>query len=300
MFVEHKVKKLALRKRYSPTTQEAVLKALLQKASDTFIWVSLVCAELDRVQERHTMAQLESIPEDLTRLYDQDAIYFIHQSAQDFLTHQGKDKLSSSSTRDLHHQLFVQSLGSLTQLKRNSYNLDSPGVLASDILRPASDPLESLEYSCVYWIDHLHEFGHARVLSDDNLIEAFVRKSFLHWLEALGILRKIPEAVRGIQTLVQIMGNTENRSLKKIVEDMRRFIRLHIDAIEIAPLQVYNSALVFSPSGSTIREMFKQEEPDWVKLKPKMADNWDPCIQTLEVDRKHRQVEDMQFSSDAL
>ncbi|KAK1837656.1 WD domain-containing protein [Colletotrichum chrysophilum] len=218
----------------------------------------------------------------------ENTVYFIHPSAQDFLVQQGKNRLSLSSTRDLHHQLFVQSLGSLKELKRNPYKLDSPGAFASDIVRPRSDPLASLEYSCVYWIDHLKEVSDARALSDDNQVEAFVRKSFLHWLEALSILQKLPEAVKGIQTLVQIVANTENRSLKKIVDDMRRFIRLHIDAIDIAPLQVYNSALVFSPSGSTIREMFKLEEPDWIKLKPKMASNWDPCIQTLDVDKKYR------------
>ncbi|KAE9583666.1 hypothetical protein CGMCC3_g345 [Colletotrichum fructicola] len=335
MFVRHKVKELALRKRYSPKTREAVLEALLRKARDTFIWVALVCAELNRVQERHTMAQLESIPGDLTRLYDrmlehaiesrdanscrhilsvacatfrpltlcelqvlvqelgvhshdvlreiieecgsfltiqENTVYFIHQYAQDFLVQQGKNRLSLSSTRDLHHQLFVQSLGSLKEMKRNPYNWTPLGLLQATF--------------------------DARALSDDNQVEAFVRKSFLHWLEALSILQKLPEAVKGIQTLVQIVANTENRSLKKIVDDMRRFIRLHIDAIEIAPLQVYNSALVFSPSGSTIREMFKLEEPDWIKLKPKMASNWDPCIQTLDVDKKYRQVEDMQFSSD--
>ncbi|KAF5497212.1 Vegetative incompatibility protein HET-E-1 [Colletotrichum siamense] len=359
VFVEHKAKELALRKRYSPTMQEAVLKTLLQKARDTFIWVALVCAELDRVPERHTMAHLKSIPGDLTRLYDrmldhavvsrdadscqnilrvacitfrpltlselqvlveelgdhshdvlreivgecgsfltiqEDTVYFIHQSAKDFLIQQGKDRLSHLSSRDLHHQLFVRSLSILMGLKRNPYNLDSPGVLASDIVRPESDPLASLEYSCVYWIDHCNELGDARALSDDKRIEVFARKSFLHWLEALSIFQEVPEAVKGIQTLAKIMGDTANHDPKKIVDDMRRFVLLHIDTIRIAPLQIYNSALVFCPFGSTIRGMFEHEEPDWIRPKPNIPSNWETYIQTIELDFADGGIVNMQFS----
>ncbi|KPA35143.1 nwd1 protein, partial [Fusarium langsethiae] len=53
-------------------------------------------------------------------------------------------------------------------------------------------------------------------------------------------------------------------------------------AIEIAPLQAYSSALVFSPEHSLTRELFKKEEPDWMVLKPRMEADWNACLQTLE------------------
>ena len=53
-------------------------------------------------------------------------------------------------------------------------------------------------------------------------------------------------------------------------------------AIEKSPLQVYTSALVFSPVRSLIKRVFKEEEPKWITTKPAVEDNWNACLQTLE------------------
>lgn len=47
-----------------------------------------------------------------------------------------------------------------------------------------------------------------------------------------------------------------------LVLDARRFILSHKWMIENAPLQVYASALVFSPARTLVRELFNAEEPD--------------------------------------
>ena len=56
----------------------------------------------------------------------------------------------------------------------------------------------------------------------------------------------------------------------------------HKQAIENFPLQVYASALVFSPAHSLIRLLFKDEKPKWIKMKPATEDEWSACLQTLE------------------
>ena len=56
----------------------------------------------------------------------------------------------------------------------------------------------------------------------------------------------------------------------------------HKLAIENSPLQVYASALVFSPTRSLIRGLFKEEEPKWITVKPAIGDKWNACLQTLE------------------
>jgi WD40 repeat protein len=56
----------------------------------------------------------------------------------------------------------------------------------------------------------------------------------------------------------------------------------HKWAIENSPLQVYASALLFSPARSQIRILFKEEEPKWITIKPAMVDKWGACLQTLE------------------
>jgi WD40 repeat protein len=56
----------------------------------------------------------------------------------------------------------------------------------------------------------------------------------------------------------------------------------HKSAIEKSPLQAYTSALLFSPTRSVVRDLFKREEPKWITIKPAMYDKWSPCLQTLE------------------
>ncbi|KAL8739890.1 MAG: hypothetical protein Q9190_007349 [Brigantiaea leucoxantha] len=70
--------------------------------------------------------------------------------------------------------------------------------------------------------------------------------------------------------------------LVNIVGDARRFIQYYQWIIENNPLQVYASALIFSPAYSLIRRFFKLEEPKWITSKPIMRNDWSPCLQTLE------------------
>ncbi|KAF4899111.1 Vegetative incompatibility protein HET-E-1 [Colletotrichum fructicola] len=46
-------------------------------------------------------------------------------------------------------------------------------------------------------------------------------------------------------------------------------------------MQVYLSALVFCPTNSIIRGLFRTEQPSW-PVKPRVDDNWSPSLQTLE------------------
>lgn len=68
----------------------------------------------------------------------------------------------------------------------------------------------------------------------------------------------------------------------EIIRDARRFVLTYRQMIEIAPLQLYASALLFSPTESLIRRLFSEEEPTWLASKPTMDVKWGPCIQTLE------------------
>src|SRR5271168_3410815 len=81
-----------------------------------------------------------------------------------------------------------------------------------------------------------------------------------------------------------------------MMRDANRFILYNRHVIERAPLQVYASALIFSPTVSIIRKIFQEEEPSWIKICPKVADNWSLCLQTLE--GHTRSVSSVAFSHD--
>src|SRR5436190_14753488 len=67
-----------------------------------------------------------------------------------------------------------------------------------------------------------------------------------------------------------------------MVCDARRFILNNRSIIEKAPLQVYNSALVFSPERSVIRRQFLSQFPTWIKSLPVVEKDWNPSLQTIE------------------
>src|SRR6478609_5284247 len=67
-----------------------------------------------------------------------------------------------------------------------------------------------------------------------------------------------------------------------MVYDMRRFVQYCSWLVENHPLQVYASALVFSPARSITRNLFTQMESRWITAGPVIEDNWNACTQTLE------------------
>jgi len=73
-----------------------------------------------------------------------------------------------------------------------------------------------------------------------------------------------------------------NAHLLAFINDAYRFTLFHRDIIEKAPLQVYISCLLFSPSQCLVREQFRHEEPKWITLKPLMEHSWSSCLQVLE------------------
>jgi WD40 repeat protein len=67
-----------------------------------------------------------------------------------------------------------------------------------------------------------------------------------------------------------------------MIQNAKRFLLYNTPIIEKAPLQVYTSALVFSPKTSLIKKQFLSQGPTWIKGWPDVEENWGPALQTLE------------------
>jgi hypothetical protein len=70
IFIQHKVLQLAEKKRYDNKTRDAVLHYLLSNANDTFLWIALVCQNLEDTLRRNTLAKLNAFPPELDSLYE--------------------------------------------------------------------------------------------------------------------------------------------------------------------------------------------------------------------------------------
>ena len=96
-------------------------------------------------------------------------------------------------------------------LKRDMYSLRAPGYPIDRVTTPATDPLATARYSCVYWIDYLYESTldkSARCdkdLQDGGAIHGFLQASYLYWLEALSLCRSMSKGVVSIAELEAII-----------------------------------------------------------------------------------------------
>jgi hypothetical protein len=91
-------------------------------------------------------------------------------------------------------------------LKKDICDLRSPGTEAGEAeteLAARGIPL-ALGYACLYWVQHLCAADIP--VRDDGLSHRFLETHFLHWLEALSIIRKFPSGVKAIIALGSIVG----------------------------------------------------------------------------------------------
>ncbi|KAL9099696.1 MAG: hypothetical protein Q9163_004840 [Psora crenata] len=144
---------------------------------------------------------------------DDDIVYFVHQSAKDYLIKDTDSyilsKIFPHGQAEGHRTLFLRSLKAMsTTLERDVYMLQHPGISITEVKAPNPDPLFSIRYACIYWIDHFCAIpsGHDKVgLCDNSTTDVFLRKHFLHWLEALSLLESISHGVLAIIKLIRLL-----------------------------------------------------------------------------------------------
>ncbi|KAF2200662.1 HET-domain-containing protein [Delitschia confertaspora ATCC 74209] len=308
MFIQWRVLQLSQDNKYDNKTREAVQHFLSSNADGTFLWVALVCQNLKDVRKRNVIKKLDTFPPGLDSLYQQmmqqlsssddadvgkeilalaatvyrpitleelvtlteqlkemaddpESIQEIieHCVCKDFLFAKAFDKVFPYGTEATHHTIFSKSMQEMSRtLRRDIYNLDALGYPPENVEQLDPDPLSASRYS----VD----------LQDGGAVDSFLRKQYLYWLEALSLCKSMPKG---------LVSMTKLESLIQLVRDAHRFIMSHKWAIENSPLQAYISVLIFSPTGSLIRDILKKEEPCWISIKPGIGDKWSACLQTL-------------------
>jgi hypothetical protein len=132
-------------------------------------------------------------------------ILFVHHSAKDFLLQSAPHNVFRSEIANMHYVIFSQSLQAMSVLHRDIYKLQDPGFPIVRVKQPAPDPLATARYSCVYWVDHLHDSGVENIgkedFHDEGPIGKFLRQKYLYWLEALSLLGRMPHGVSAIVKL---------------------------------------------------------------------------------------------------
>jgi hypothetical protein len=271
-FVEYKVQRLVTVQRYNASLQAEVLQQLRDKAEGTFLWVSLVCKELEKVPFYRTRKVLEELPPGLNPLYDrmmlqittEDAetaryckdvlrtitlafrplqleelaattglprdefgdvqavadlvsrcgsfltvreaiISFVHLSAKDFFTLGNGRQVFDGTAAEEQGRMTHRLLDTMdSTLRRDMCSLQKPGVHIQEAIAGIQGScLPQIAYACEYWVEHLQAGRHAcsDVVADEGKVHGFFQKHLLHWLEAMSLLQKMPEAILALQKL---------------------------------------------------------------------------------------------------
>ena len=138
-------------------------------------------------------------------------VYFIHQSAKDYLC-DGKRKSDIHSGQGNEHadiaRLCLELMSST--LKKNICDLETPGTCLSEVdkTRIGTRIPFHAQYACLYWVDHLKQASPALqktlLLRKDCEVYGFFQHHFLHWLEALSLIKEVSKAKSAIESLCSI------------------------------------------------------------------------------------------------
>ncbi|RDW68629.1 hypothetical protein BP5796_09286 [Coleophoma crateriformis] len=222
----------------------------------------------------------------------QGKIFFIHQSAKDYLVADAANLFSTGLNKE--HGLVVdRSLQAMSIiLKRDMNNLKHLGSQAQKGII-IDDRVKAIGYICCFWVDHLNSYFNGNwtnglsmeYLLDGGPVHNFLLEHILHWFEALSLFGEYDKgilALRHLETIIQQLQSESNNNLESFIRDAIRFFLWCRPAVEEAPLQLYNSALLFAPLNSDIRKQFTKEIPKWVQIIPRLQNHWSQCLQTLE------------------
>jgi hypothetical protein len=217
----HVLKKLAV----FPPGLDDLYKRMMQQMSesddaDTCRCVLASAAVLYRpvtIRELITLVeQLKDVSSDVREVIDlcgsflavrEDTVYFVHQSAKDFLFAKASNEVFPNGAEEIHRAIFSTSLAHLSRtLHRDMYSLVTPGSAIENVKPPHPDPLAASRYPCIYWIDHLHDSkpkSWANSVADLQMraVYTFLREKYLYWLEGLSLCKSLGTGVVSITKL---------------------------------------------------------------------------------------------------
>ncbi|OKL61940.1 hypothetical protein UA08_02648 [Talaromyces atroroseus] len=240
--------------------------------------------QLLQISHSHTASILKNLHSVLTIPEDDGLpVRIFHQSFRDFLLDDSrcKDEDLHVKEAEKRKEIAEHCLGLLSKsLRRDICELRLMGTLFSeishDVVKKYIPP--AIQYACRYWAALLD--GVDITPADAEKIFVFLKDHLLHWLEALSLLGRMVDAVTSIRIIQNAAAQvSEIKGFRDFADDACRFILYHRPVIEMAPLQVYYMATIFSPTASPVRQQYSSQRPRWISRSPFMQQHWEAMEQ---------------------
>jgi hypothetical protein len=153
-----------------------------------------------RLDMLHSVLSVPLLPTQPVRL--------LHLSFRDFLVDprkEGRHRFRVDE-KGAHQQLASSCIRIMNaSLRQDICSLTDPGTLVSTVAEQRIKetlPAE-LQYACRFWPYHLQKAGAS--ISDHDEAHKFLLNHFLHWLEALSLVKRLKESLRMVQTLQDLL-----------------------------------------------------------------------------------------------
>ncbi|CAG7960426.1 unnamed protein product [Penicillium salamii] len=229
-------------------------------------------------------------------------IRLAHLSFSDYLF--DKDRCLEDSFRISkevkHGELLGHCLNTLSEnLRCDISQFGSFSMLGQDIgPQVISECLPAhVQYACLYWVEHLLSSDSDPL--DDGPVHGFLKEHLLDWIEALSLMDKLSDGMNAVVMLsgrLMDLPHDGRHELRAFVYDMKRFMLHCRSTIQMAPLEIYRSALIYCPYESLVRKQYGRLISEWSTL-ASMDTNWSPLLQTLQ-DNGSCEKNDVALSSD--
>ncbi|KAF7976608.1 hypothetical protein HWV62_6110 [Athelia sp. TMB] len=233
--------------------------------------VPLSCVAIDALLgEQMLSLQIVSRFGSILSWSDTGPIRILHTSFYDYLTLYATSELWHIDVERGNVQLALGCIALLgRELRENMCNLVLPQPVQNESLG------EATAYASRFWVEHVcSTTGASSDFSD--IIDQFLRKHLLHWMEALSIIKAYDLVVGSISKLLDWTKKYFLESeLHHFVHDAHRFAQYFASTIIEHPLLVYASALPFTPHATSIYKTFYHDklpqvvsgiEPTWPDL----------------------------------
>ncbi|KAL8823663.1 MAG: hypothetical protein Q9191_005655 [Dirinaria sp. TL-2023a] len=166
-------------------------------------------------------------------------------------------------------------------LEENMCKLEYPGKPRREINQATIDNrlTPAVQYACQYWVQHIE---HSKIkIHDQEDVHLFLQKHFLHWLEAMSLMSRLAVVIKQIRVLQSLVSPNNSTYLLDFLQDALRVVLANRNSMDLAPLQIYSSAMVFAPQTSIVRNICSQV-PSWIRRFPITPSTWSLELQTLE------------------
>ncbi|KAF9518945.1 hypothetical protein BS47DRAFT_1337839, partial [Hydnum rufescens UP504] len=238
-----------------------------------------------------------STPDEAPRIY--------HPSFRDFITDPSRCSIPEFvivpvPDQELRHALQCFKLMA-TFLKQDVAGISDFSLLNSEVEGlegKARDALPAeVQYACRYWASHLSsvELGEKRAV---EALEGFSMQSILMWIEAMSLIGSLSSAATLMEEAHRWAMNSKcQATLITMLADARRFILAHRDVIRGSALQVYHSALAFTPYETVLYKTYSKDVMSCIRVLQGVDAQWPQRLSTLVCDTW---VTSVAFSPDGL